>query len=118
MIEVKRLLPTLLRYVPFELHPKENQLLETLLSAGTVGAWADLSLRRSGYGAVIDQLLNFMLTGIRNQSIEDIEKEIAPYEVDIRSAFDMFIELGAWLANDSSAGMFESGAQTSAPIAN
>jgi hypothetical protein len=99
--EIKRLLPVVLRYVPPEIQPKEPELIETIISVGKVSLWIDLSLRRSGHGNFIDHLLVLMLEGIRTQSIEDIEKEIAPYGSEISATLTMMMQLGEWLASGS-----------------
>ena len=60
-------------------------------------------MRRSGYGELIGYLLNWMLTGLRDQSVEDAENLIRPYGEEINSALTMMVEFGKWLAGDSSA---------------
>lgn len=100
MLEVKRLLAIVLRYAPPEMKLNPNDLAETILSAGSVSLWVDLSLRHSGYGAFIEELLTLVLNSLRNQSTEDVEKEIAMYDLEIRSAFNLIMELGTWLASN------------------
>lgn len=100
ILEIRRLLPIVMPYVPEELQPKEDELVDTLLSVGKVSIWIDLSLRRSGYGDLINYFLAFLLDGIRKQSIEELEKAMTQYGPDITAMLTFMKELGAWLAGE------------------
>ena len=101
MSEFNRLLAIVLRYVPPEMQPTHEELVKMILSVGKITLYIDLSLRWSGHGKLIDELLAAVLTAIRNQSTEQVEQEIAPYETEIHSVFNMIKELGAWMVSDS-----------------
>ena len=97
ILEIRRLLPILLPYVPEELQPSDDELIETILSVGKVCMWIDLSLRRSGYGDLINYVLAFMLDGIRKQSLEELGKVMTQYGPEISEMLTMVKELGMWL---------------------
>ena len=103
VFEIQRLLPVVLRHVPAEMQPKRDEMLATVLSVGQLSLLIDLSLRSRGYGELIDYVLMYLLNSIQTQTPEDVEKWIAPFKVELQSAFSMMMQLVDWLA-DSSAG--------------
>ncbi len=101
VFEIQRLLPVVLRHVPTEMQPKRDEMLATVLSVGQLSLLVDLSLRSRGYGELIDHVLMYLLNSIQTQTPEDVEKWIAPFEVELQSAFSVMMQLVDWLANGS-----------------
>jgi hypothetical protein len=91
---VKRLVMLLKPYIPAEWQLQPEKDFSTVLRAGKLLVWLDLSLRRSGYGPVIDHALPLVSGECQQRFNEDeIRQELAVFGPQITTAIEEMINL-------------------------
>jgi hypothetical protein len=90
--EFRRLLQLVMSYFPDEMKPSPEDELSTILNIGKICVWVDLSLRLSGYGELIESLMPLILTEIRKQFGEELERACSEAGPQITIAMETVIE--------------------------
>ena len=84
----RQVISLLLPHIPDEMDPTTMESLAAIFRFGRMCIWADLSLRRSGYGEIIDYCLPALLDQIREELNDDVLREWAAAGPEISAAVE------------------------------
>jgi hypothetical protein len=99
VFEFKRMLMLFFPYIPEELKSFSANEMASIFMVGKMIIWADLSLRRSGYGVLIDHILPMMLSEIQTAFNKELEKELSEFGPQLTVAIEtLFDKLGVPLS--------------------
>jgi hypothetical protein len=81
-----------LSFITEEMNPTTIESLATIFRFGKMCIWADLSLRWSGYGDIIDFSLPVLLSQLREEIDEELERELSAASPEIAVAMETCFE--------------------------